>query len=269
VESFEHVKITWSIDDASVSKYRIMRSESETGFNQVAEIEDLSGYRPETFYVDTSANFNAQSYYYRIDVFDSCGKQELSTENISRTIHLSTQKVSGLSIDLDWNAYEGWDEISGYEIYREVDDDPNPTGPLETLSGQVTSFNDDISNLTSGEGRLAYYVKAIEGGTGNRESFSNKATEELETTIRIPNALIPESGIEFKPDLDFIEEGFYEMVIFNKWGQQIFVSNNLENGWNGSYNGEIVPAGAYVYVIKFRNARGETVEKRGTVTVIR
>ncbi len=273
VENFEHVKITWDTDDAPVSRFRIMRSENGSTYSMIGDVVDTINHDPDGFFTDTSAKFNEQSYYYRIDVFDFCDKQELSSENITRTIHLSAQKGSGLSIDLDWNAYEGWDEISEYEIYREVDGTLNPSGPLETLSDQETDFNDDISELTAGEGKLAYYVKAIEGGGGNRESFSNKVTIELETSIRIPNAILPESSSpderEFKPVLDFIEEGFYEMVIFNKWGQQLFVSNNQDDGWTGRYNGEIVPAGTYVYVIKFRNARGELVEKQGTVTVIR
>ena len=271
VENFEHVQISWETDDAPISAFRVMRSEDGSNFSMTGKIEDLTGFNPPTSHTDTSANFDEQSYYYRIDVFDFCEKMSLSAENITRTIHLTAQKAAASVIQLEWNAYEGWDDIADYEIYREIDGSPDPAGPLATVD--QTSFNDDISGLTSGEGDLAYYVKAIEAGPGTSESFSNKVTVELETNIKIPNAILPESTSpterEFKPVLDFIEEGFYELVIFNKWGQQVFVSKNKDEGWKGTFNGEIVPAGTYVYVIKFRNAGGELVEKRGTVTVVR
>lgn len=271
VENFEHVNISWETDDAPISGFRIMRSVDGTNFSMVGEIEDLSGFNPATNFIDTSANFNEESYYYRIDVFDFCELLSVSSENVSRTIHLTAQKAAGSVIQLQWNAYDGWANIDGYEVYREVDGNPDPAGPLATVN--EPGFDDDISGLTSGEGDLAYYVKALEAGAGNRESTSNKVIVELETNIKIPNAILPESTSpterEFKPVLDFIEEGFYELVIFNKWGQQVFVSKNKDEGWKGTFNGEIVPAGTYVYVIKFRNASSELVEKRGTVTVVR
>ncbi len=269
VDNFEHVKLSWQADDAEVSRFKVFRNDGDGVFNFIGENVDTIDYSPEITFIDNSANFNLQSYEYRIEVYDFCDKAEIITENDSRTVHLSAQKSAGPMIDLQWNAYEGWDNISGYEVYREVDGAPDPAGPLATLSAGETSHSDDVSNLTGSKGNLAYYVKALENGTGPTESFSNKVVVELETNILIPNALLPESGIDFKPVLDFIEEGFYEMTIFNKWGQQIFVSDNKDEGWNGRYNGEIVPAGTYVYVINFRNARGELVEKQGTVTVVR
>lgn len=273
VENFDRVKISWETDEAPVTKYRIMRSATGSNFNMIDEIEDLTNYNPDTEYVDTSANVNETSYYYRIDVFDFCEKMSISTDNITRTILLSGQKASGSTIDLSWNPYEGWDNgVSGYEIYREVDGTPNPAGALGQVSGQENSYTDDVSTLTASEGNLAYYVKAIENSPGNHESLSNKVVLKLETSILIPNAIIPGGNPpenEFRPVLDFIEQGFYELTIFNKWGQQIFSTTNKDEGWKGTFNGEFVPAGTYVYMLRFRDARGETIEKRGTVTVVR
>jgi gliding motility-associated-like protein len=83
----------------------------------------------------------------------------------------------------------------------------------------------------------------------------------------MPGSMPPDD--EFCPFVSFIEQEGYEMAIFNKWGQQIFISRQISAGWDGKYNGEYVPAGAYVYVIKFRNAAGRFEELRGTVTVLR
>jgi gliding motility-associated-like protein len=203
-------------------------------------------------------------------VYDSCEKKHLTSNNFARTIHLAGEIGTGSTITLQWNPYEGWENgIEKYELYREVDGVSDTT---VELSGAVTSYDDNIADLTGGEGNFSYYLKAFEKDGNNAMSQSNKVTIELESSIDIPNAFIPGGpppDHEFKPIVDFIEQGFYQMLIFNKWGQQIFESNSVDTGWDGKYENDYVPAGTYVYMISFRNARGETVEKRGTVSVLR
>ncbi len=41
----------------------------------------------------------------------------------------------------------------------------------------------------------------------------------------------------------------FQMYIFNRWGQMVFESNDISNGWDGKIKGEDAPAGTYVYKI--------------------
>ncbi|MFT7333850.1 MAG: gliding motility-associated-like protein [Sphingobacteriales bacterium] len=41
----------------------------------------------------------------------------------------------------------------------------------------------------------------------------------------------------------------FELQIFNRWGERVFVSNNLENQWDGTFKGEPVKLGAYILQI--------------------
>ncbi len=270
IENNEFIRLNWDTDEAPISGFRIFRSETNSGYSFLDEITDLTNYNPATTFTDTSARFNERSYYYKIDVYDSCEKKHLTSENFARTIHLAGEIGAGSTIALLWNPYEGWENgIEKYELYREVDGVPDPA---VELSGAETSYDDNIADLTGGEGNFSYYLKAFEKDGNNAMSQSNKVTIELESSIDIPNAFIPGGtppDHEFKPIVDFIEQGFYQMLIFNKWGQQIFESNSVDTGWDGKYENDYVPAGTYVYMISFRNARGETVEKRGTVSVLR
>jgi gliding motility-associated-like protein len=57
--------------------------------------------------------------------------------------------------------------------------------------------------------------------------------------------------------------------IFNQWGQLIFYSDNISNGWDGSWNGRQQPVGVYAYTLKVVLQDGTTVNKKGSVNLIR
>jgi gliding motility-associated-like protein len=63
----------------------------------------------------------------------------------------------------------------------------------------------------------------------------------------------------------------FQLVIYNRWGQEIFnkQSNNLLDGWDGTYNGEPQDIGVYVYVLRGTFVSGEPVSRTGNVTLVR
>ncbi len=88
----------------------------------------------------------------------------------------------------------------------------------------------------------------------------------------VPNA--------FTPDGDGINDVFkavgtdivmFKMEIFNRWGELIFSSANIHDGWNGSMMGNdyFVPADIYPYKIVAHEKYGNVFELDGHVTLIR
>jgi gliding motility-associated-like protein len=74
----------------------------------------------------------------------------------------------------------------------------------------------------------------------------------------IPNSFTPDGDLYnqvFKP---FFTAGFdiyqYNMQIYNRWGEIIFETNNLDFGWDGSYGLEGTDAlpGSYTYKINIK-----------------
>ncbi|MEY2924377.1 MAG: hypothetical protein RLZZ337_925 [Bacteroidota bacterium] len=55
--------------------------------------------------------------------------------------------------------------------------------------------------------------------------------------------------------------------VFNRWGWEVFSSDNYQNNWQGTFNDEPLPDGTYVYVIEFNN--GILDPLRGTLEIIR
>lgn len=90
-------------------------------------------------------------------------------------------------------------------------------------------------------------------------------------SLYVPNSFTPRSG-DILNDY-FIAKGMavanFRMVIFNRWGQQIFASENIDIGWDGSFNGTPVDAGVYPYKITYQTPQGEEQMRMGSVTLIR
>jgi gliding motility-associated-like protein len=58
--------------------------------------------------------------------------------------------------------------------------------------------------------------------------------------------------------------------IFNKWGEVIYVSEDAtDKGWDGTFQGSPVPTDTYSYLVKATSNKGESIQKRGVVSVVR
>ena len=57
--------------------------------------------------------------------------------------------------------------------------------------------------------------------------------------------------------------------IFDRWGQEVFVTSDSNQGWNGYFDGKLSPSGAYVWMAQGIDYLGHTVSRKGTVTLIR
>ena len=78
------------------------------------------------------------------------------------------------------------------------------------------------------------------------------------TTYYLPNAITPNDDGQndffhiFATNIEFTN---FEMRIFDRWGKQIFFTTDPNLGWDGKYNGELVPQGVYYYIINFTDSQ--------------
>lgn len=88
----------------------------------------------------------------------------------------------------------------------------------------------------------------------------------------IPNAFTPdnkgpESNSVFRVTSDHASK--FHIEIFNKWGQKVFATDNIEEAWNGTYLGQHCQDGVYVYAIELVNHAGSLYKYQGTVNLLR
>ncbi|MBL7139214.1 MAG: gliding motility-associated C-terminal domain-containing protein, partial [Bacteroidales bacterium] len=61
----------------------------------------------------------------------------------------------------------------------------------------------------------------------------------------------------------------FHFQIFNRWGEVVFSTRNIEEGWDGTLKGEACPEGLYVWAIYYKENNRHAVTNKGTVILIR
>ncbi len=136
-------------------------------------------------------------------------------------------------------------------------------GSTGTISSPLHQFNIDST----------FYVTLI-AESGPPDYCVDSVTKAIdiypELQIYVPNA--------FSPNGDGLNEVFsirgvairrFEIYIFSSNGTQLYYSSNLENSWDGTWNGRLLNMGVYAYLIRAYDKRGKLYEKKGTVTLVR
>ena len=59
------------------------------------------------------------------------------------------------------------------------------------------------------------------------------------------------------------------LMIFNRWGQKVFESNSLSDGWDGIYNGKMQEIDIYAYVLRATFSDGSSTIKKGNTNLLR
>jgi len=138
--------------------------------------------------------------------------------------------------------------------------DPNSSNPVLTPSGTQAYL---LTGTDSATGCMNYDTVTISIGG---------------CEIVIPQAFTPNndgSNDYFTVFGDNFDT--YEIRIFNRWGEQVYYSDNVDElsqgdltkGWNGTHNGKPQDLGVYVYYIKAGIGSAPPVERKGNVTLIR
>jgi gliding motility-associated-like protein len=103
-------------------------------------------------------------------------------------------------------------------------------------------------------------------------SRSNETCSIYEPLIFIPNAFTP-GGINpiFKPIVSLINPTAYELSILSRWGDVIFETKDMNEGWDGTItlSDQKAETGLYMYVLRVKNGDGEEITKRGHVSLLR
>ena len=88
--------------------------------------------------------------------------------------------------------------------------------------------------------------------------------------IYIPNTFLPdENRINDVFSGSFIGVEWINIEVFNRWGERLFFSDQLDFKWDGIYNGTKVPDGVYTWKLIYRRNRMQEQQLTGHVTVIK
>lgn len=276
--------------DADVRSFQIQRAPEYYGpYNTIATLGKPTQAPYILEFQDFGVNVDDRAYFYRVTATDSCGGYD-TISNISTNIRLQVRSAEDLTNRLIWNRYLGWGGyIDRYEIYRRPADGTTWEKVGENVtsnSREDTTFIDyEIRDLIDGNpegGAYCYYVKAVEGGNpqgiidnqGNPMSAqSNQVCTQQEAKVYLATAFRPESSIPenkvYGPSLRLTEVDNYQFYILNRWGKKVFETQNPEEKWDGTYEGDPAPQGVYIYYLKYQGPGKGAEEDRGNFTLVR
>jgi gliding motility-associated-like protein len=202
---------------------------------------------------------------YKISYVDAClNSSPLSNE--ACPIRLSGTLQPDNSVLLTWSDYAGWKNgVSNYEIQKFT----SQGQLLETITnGTANTYTDatlDFTNQT-----YVYIVTAFANDGGLVQSVSNAITVTKEPYLTYPTAFSPR-GDEPKNQIFKVFGQYvssFELRIFNRWGQELFYTDNFSKGWDGTYNGSLMPEGTYVFTAQITDLEGRTSDRSGTVVML-
>ena len=123
--------------------------------------------------------------------------------------------------------------------------------------GSNSEFTDEISHQFPNDEPGNYTIELIAYSADGCEDKTSQTIQVKEDLIfYVPNAFTPD-GDSYNPTFHpVMTSGFdadsYQMQIFNRWGELIFTSNDITNGWDGTYKGKPTQDGTFVWKIQFK-----------------
>lgn len=112
------------------------------------------------------------------------------------------------------------------------------------------------------------YTLYVESDRGCRASAD--AIVRVGRLLAMPNAFTPNN--DGKHDVfripPFVLFSLKEFTIYDRWGNRIFSTKDISKGWDGTFKGQKLNTGVYVYMITGSNEQGNVVVK-GTINLVR
>ncbi|MEJ8802688.1 T9SS type B sorting domain-containing protein [Pontibacter sp. H249] len=206
---------------------------------------------------------NMTEVCYQVTFTDPC----INTSPMSNTacpMLLKAERQSDGSVLLRWSSYTGFPNGIKQYVVELLDESGNT---INSFVAQGTSYTD--ATLSNQQQVLRYRVRAS-SNTGTEVSFSNLESIKQELQLYIPSAFTP-NGDGLNDELEikgrFIQS--YTLKVYNSLGNVVYEGTDGAANWNGTYQGKLLPAGAYAYEITVKTNFGETKRRTGTVTLLR
>ncbi len=202
-----------------------------------------------------------------------------STGDTSRIVSVMEEGMYELTVTDDL----GCAATTSAEVVFAEDPLPQIWGPLRFDEGTVaelSAVSADITEYLWSTGDTTGVINVIEGGTYDVTATNAYGCEGFATfdiiaepvePFAFPNAFSPNND-GLNEDFGIIHTGAVAsatLSVYDRWGKLLFITEDLNARWDGTFEGEVVPMGVYVYFSDVELMSGNTAFAKGNVTIIK
>ncbi len=230
--------------------------------DEFSAIASVSG--NEFNYIESNINTDLTAFEYTVSSTNKCRTRIVSEPHTN--ILLEAEKDLELNTDVIFSEYYGWENgVLNYDLWTSDNENVYFVYQFGAIpnQNQIITFNPELY-------RKCYRVYAEENGGDSTTSWSNEVCVFFSPQVFIPNA--------FTPNGDQLNDGFgvkgiavneFNIQIFNRWGEKVYESSDIDAKWEPIYQGTEVQMGTYMYLINFTDGQDKPYIKSGTINLIR
>lgn len=138
-----------------------------------------------------------------------------------------------------------------------------------TLGDGNTSTQKNVTHVYQKDENYPVYL-IVENAVGCLDTAYLNLEVESQEFVFFPNAFTPNAnGMNDRYLISYLGIRNFHISIYNRWGQLMYESNSLDEGWDGKTKGEECMADVYFYVATYTNKKGLPRSKSGNITLLR
>ena len=127
----------------------------------------------------------------------------------------------------------------------------------------------DIKHQFNASGTFNVCLIAI-NAAGCPDTTCQPVSAIVTDAVDVPNAFTPlSSDINNKVFVKGFGITKLQFIIWNRWGQKVFETNDVDIGWDGKFKGVVQPMDVYAYTLSVEFSDGKKATKKGDITLIR
>ena len=222
---------------------------------------------PNSFNSNSSEIFDLESGNYELTINDA--------NNCSSSQEIIIQSIEGPNSDFSASSYEFMLSNEPTEFYDNSTADLNYNVQIVSWEwdfGDGGTSNEQNPSYLYNEPGLYYVWLTVTDENDCEHSTMRTINVQEEYFSYSPNAFSPNGdGVNdtFSPVLTDIDYYTYEIMIFNRWGDVVFKSDDYNVSWDGTFKGEKLSQGLYTYKMTYKTRRGIDKQEKGEIVLIK
>jgi len=171
---------------------------------------------------------------------------------------VSIKATTTTSVTFGWPAVTG---ATGYQVSVNGGAYIDPSSGAYGLTHTINGLSQDQSVSISVIALSPTPCQAGPAGTATGKT--------LHDPIFVPNSFSPNG--DGRNDVFKVYSNLaasMDLKIFNQWGELLFATSNLADGWDGKFKGKAQPSGVYIYAVRVKLIDGTEVVRKGAVNLL-